>query len=153
MFIGPLKKAIVHIIANNSGCSVRFGHRQAGQPDTIGHAVTLIKVIAADDIVGSAEDGEMAKLRGPVFAQLDIIAIGIDCNADAVLGFGIWLSRYKMTAIHQHALTGGPDGVQPAVLEPRDETILNMKNISRTRQHDTAGFAVALKFNVLQREL
>ena len=95
----------------------------------------------------------MAKLRGPVFAQLNIIAIGIDCYTDAVLGFCIRFGSHKMTAIHQHALTGGPDGVQPAVLGPRDETILNMKNISRKRQHDTAGFAVALKFDVLQRKL
>ena len=38
-------------------------------------------MIAADDIVGSAEDGEMAKLRGPVFTQLDLIAIGIVLGA------------------------------------------------------------------------
>ena len=51
----------------------------------------------------------MAKLRGPVFAQFDVIAIGIEYNADPILGLGICLAGHKMTAIHQHALTAGPD--------------------------------------------
>ena len=51
----------------------------------------------------------MAKLRGPVFAQFDIIAIGIEYNADPILGLGICLASYKVTAIHQHTLTADPD--------------------------------------------
>ena len=66
-------------------------------------------MIAADDIIRTALNNEIAKSGCAVIAQFDIIRIGIQRNARTVLCCKQGFHGDKMAAVNQHALAP-PDG-------------------------------------------
>lgn len=101
-----------------------LGEDQPRTADTIVDRVALKAVIARDDVVGPAEQTEMAEFGGTAVAQLDVVGIGVEADADPVRHVQPILRGQELAAVDQHALAARPVRGQPPVRGPRDETVL-----------------------------
>ena len=148
MLIRPFQRTIVDVIPHDRGANIGAGQNDASKAQPISDRIPLINMIARNNILRPTQDSKMAELRSPVVPQLYIISVGIENNAFAVLRFFLILGRVKKTIVNQHALTACTNRGDRPMSRAGDITITQLKQPTRLRQHNGAGFSVALKFNV-----
>ena len=92
----------------------------------------------------------MTELRCPIVAQLYVVIIGVQSDADAICGICLRLCCHEMAAVNQHALTPRPDRGDAAIFWLRDKAINHVKDQATARQHHRICSFLALEFNVLK---
>ena len=152
VFVGPFYRTVIDVIRGDRAAVVAAGKHDSGAADAVRHGVTLKEVIARDDMVRTAEYGEMAETRGPVVPQLDIVGIAVKCDGNPIFDILGILIRQELAVVDQHPLTAASDRGDAAIHRARDHAAAQAEDAAAGRQAQGAAIAVALQFDIAEFE-
>ena len=126
---------------------------QPSRADAVFDRIPLKEMVPRDYIILPRKQRKVAKARGTVIADLDVIGITVDRNRGPVRHVQRVFGGQKLAAIHEHPLTPAAARRDPPILGSRDKAVAHMENRPRRRKVDPAGHVVALDFDVIEDEL